>query len=104
MLSAHDVRHEDISDLVGRSSASVTEPVYRHEIRSMLTKGRDGQEPQFECEGRQADLALLRETHWLPGWLPKIKSKKLSDQSGRRDLNPRPLDPQSRTDRLARSD
>lgn len=41
MLSAHDVRHEDISDLVGRSSTSVTEPVYRHEIRSMLTKGRD---------------------------------------------------------------
>ena len=42
--------------------------------------------------------------HWLPNWLPKIRSKKPSDQSGRRDLNPRPLDPQSRTARLARSD
>ena len=104
MLSAHDVRHEDISDLVGHSSTSVTEPVYRHEIRSMLTKGRDGQEPQFECEGRQADLALLRETYWLPNWLPKLRSKNHSDQSGWRDLNPRPLDPQSRTARPARSD
>jgi hypothetical protein len=94
MLSAHDVRHEDISDLVGRSSTSVTEPVYRHEIRSMLTKGRDGHEPQFEREGRPADLALPWETHWLPNWLPKLRSKNPSDQSGRRDLNPRPLDPQ----------
>ena len=101
MLSAHDVRYEDISDLVGRSSTSVTEPVYRHEIRSMLTKGRDGHEPQFECEDRQADLALLRETHWLPGWLPKLKPKNPSDQSGRRDLNPRPLDPRSRMTCLA---
>ncbi len=39
MLSAHDVRHDDIGDLVGHSSTSVTEPVYRHEMRSMLTKG-----------------------------------------------------------------
>ena len=72
MLSAHDVRHEDISDLVGHSSTSVTEPVYRHEIRSTLTKGRDGHEPHPEGEGRQADLTLLRETHWLPNWLPNI--------------------------------
>ena len=33
--------------------------------------------------------------HWLPGWLPKLKPKNPSDQSGRRDFNPRPLDPQS---------
>jgi hypothetical protein len=33
ILSAHDVRLEDISDLVGHSSTSVTETVYRHEIR-----------------------------------------------------------------------
>ena len=30
ILSAHDVRLEDISDLVGHSSTSVTETVYRH--------------------------------------------------------------------------
>jgi integrase len=39
ILSAHDVRLEDISDLVGYSSTSVTETVYRHEIRPALTKG-----------------------------------------------------------------
>ena len=39
ILSAHDVRVEDISDLVGHSSTSVTETVYRHEIRPALTKG-----------------------------------------------------------------
>ena len=32
-------RLEDISDLVGHSSTSVTETVYRHEIRPALTKG-----------------------------------------------------------------
>jgi len=37
ILSAHDVRLEDISDLVGHSSTSVTEMVYRHEIRPALT-------------------------------------------------------------------
>lgn len=30
---------ENISDLVGRSSTSVTETVYRHDIRHALTKG-----------------------------------------------------------------
>jgi integrase len=39
ILSANDVRLEDISDLVGHSSTSVTETVYRHEIRPALTKG-----------------------------------------------------------------
>ena len=37
ILSAHDVRLEDISDLVGHSSTSVTETVYRHEIRPAVT-------------------------------------------------------------------
>jgi site-specific recombinase XerD len=39
ILSAHDVRLEDISDLVGHSCTAVTETVYRHEIRPALTKG-----------------------------------------------------------------
>jgi integrase len=41
ILSANDVRLEDISDLVGHSSTSVTETVYRHEIRPALTKGAE---------------------------------------------------------------
>jgi cytochrome bd-type quinol oxidase subunit 1 len=39
--------------------------------------------------------------YWLPNWLPKPISKNPSEQSGRRDFNPRPLDPQSRPACLA---
>ena len=39
ILSASGVPIEDISDLVGHSGTSVTETVYRHEIRPALTKG-----------------------------------------------------------------
>ena len=37
ILSAHHVRLEHISDLIGHSSTSATETVYRHEIRPALT-------------------------------------------------------------------
>ena len=95
ILSAHDVRLEGISDLVGHSSTSVTETVYRHEIRPALTDNATAVNRTPEGERHRAGLPLLRESHWLPNWLPKIKSKNLFDQSGRRDLNPRPLDPQA---------
>jgi hypothetical protein len=39
ILSAHGVRIEDISDLVGHSGTTVTETVYRHQIRPALTTG-----------------------------------------------------------------
>ena len=39
ILSAHGVRIEDISDMVGHSGTTVTETVYRHEIRPALTPG-----------------------------------------------------------------
>jgi integrase len=39
ILSAHGVRIEDISHLVGHSGTTVTETVYRHEIRPALTTG-----------------------------------------------------------------
>jgi len=39
ILSAHGVRIEDISDLMGHSGTTVTESVYRHEIRPELTTG-----------------------------------------------------------------
>jgi hypothetical protein len=38
-LSAYGVRIEDIGDLVGHSGTTVTESVYRHEIRPALTTG-----------------------------------------------------------------
>jgi hypothetical protein len=49
ILSAHDVRLEDISDLVGRSGTSVTETVYRHEIRPSPRASR--YESRSEGEG-----------------------------------------------------
>ena len=68
ILSAHDVRLEDISDLVGRSSTSVTETVYRHEIRPALTKGATAMNriskpgsPTHETIGTQAACQLSRE-------------------------------------------
>lgn len=39
ILSAHGVRLEDISALVGHSGTTVTESVYRHEIRPALNTG-----------------------------------------------------------------
>ena len=39
ILSASGVLIEDIIDLVGHSSTSVTETVYRHQIRPALTTG-----------------------------------------------------------------
>src|SRR6185437_15296076 len=41
LLSAAGVRIEDISQLVGHASTSVTETVYRHELRPVLTKGAE---------------------------------------------------------------
>jgi len=37
LLPGSQARLENISDLVGHTSTSVTEPVYRHEIRPALT-------------------------------------------------------------------
>ena len=104
ILSAHDVRLEDISDLVGHSSSTpVTETAYRHEIRPAVTDNATAVNRILKANATEL-AALLQESHWLPNWLPNLQTKSTSDQSGRRDLNPRPLDPQSRTACLARSD
>ncbi len=39
LVKSVGVRIEDISDLMGHSGTSVTETVYRHEIRPALTTG-----------------------------------------------------------------
>ena len=83
---------------------SVTETVHRHEIRPAVTDNATAVNRILKASATEPALPVLRESHWLPNWLPKLKSKNLFDQSGRRDLNPQPLDPQPRTARLARSD
>ncbi len=39
LLSASDVRIEDISRLVGHSGTAVTETVYRHQLHAVLDEG-----------------------------------------------------------------
>ena len=74
ILSAHDVRLEDISDLVGHSSTSVTEMVYRHEMRPALTESATGVDrilkanaTELACPGPGKPLApqLAPETYNL---------------------------------------
>jgi hypothetical protein len=66
ILGAHDVRLEDISDLVGHSSTSVTETVYRHEIRPALT------------DNATAVNRILTRTP--PSWLSPAPGKPLAPQ------------------------
>ena len=101
ILSVHDVRLEDISDLVGHSSTSVTETVYRHEIRPALTDNATAVNRTLKANATELACPCSGESHWLPNWLPKIKFKNLFEQSERRDLNPRPLDPQCDAGHLA---
>jgi integrase len=48
LLSANDVNLEDIARLVGHSGTSVTERVYRHEIRPSLTQGAEVMDHLFQ--------------------------------------------------------
>lgn len=48
LLSANDVNLEDIARLVGHSGTSVTERVYRHEIRPALTQGAEIMDQIFQ--------------------------------------------------------
>jgi integrase len=48
LLSANDVNLEDIARLVGHSGTSVTERVYRHEIRPSLTRGAEIMDHLFQ--------------------------------------------------------
>ena len=72
ILSAPDVRLEDISDLVGHSSTPSPETVYRHEIRPAPTK--DGHKPQPEGEGCQAGLSLAPGNRLAPELTPEPAS------------------------------
>ena len=58
ILSAHGVRIEDISDLVGHSGTAVTESVYRHEIRPALTTGATAMNKILSKKRTRIRLAL----------------------------------------------
>jgi integrase len=76
ILSAHNLRLEDISDLVGHSSTSVTETVYRHEIRPALTKGATAMNRILKANAAKSAEARS-ENPWAPGWAPETKIRKI---------------------------
>ena len=41
--------------------------------RAALTENGTGREPHPEGERHRAGLPPLRESHWLPNWLPKLR-------------------------------
>ncbi|GAA0944479.1 site-specific integrase [Kribbella koreensis] len=51
LLSSKGVRIEDISRLVGHASTNVTEKVYRHELRPVLTEGATKMDEIFPGQG-----------------------------------------------------
>ena len=55
MLSDAGVPVEDISQLVGHSGTTVTELVYRHQLRPVIQTGAKVMDRLFSMDGRQAD-------------------------------------------------
>ncbi|WP_371400843.1 site-specific integrase [Kribbella sp. NBC_00662] len=53
LLSSKGVRIEEISRLVGHASTNVTEKVYRHELRPVLTEGATKMDEIFPDQGRE---------------------------------------------------
>ncbi|GAA1626163.1 hypothetical protein GCM10009744_12520 [Kribbella alba] len=55
LLSSKGVPIEDISRLVGQASTNVTEKVYRHELRPVLTEGATKMDEIFPGQGGKAN-------------------------------------------------
>ena len=73
-MSDNGVPIETIADLVGHASTAVTEEVYRHQLKPVITKGAEMMNTIF-IQHNQAKSALRQ---WLPVWLPKtyLRSKR----------------------------
>ncbi len=84
ILSAHGVRTQDISDLVGHSGTTVTGSAYRHGIRPAHHRHHGHEQDPQQGAGqnglaRRERLSPSRndtrkhQPGWLPARLPKIK-------------------------------
>ena len=80
------VRIETIADLVGHRTTIVTQKVYRHQLRPVMTKGATTMNTIFTKQRGAAD----RMTLWLPVWLPQT-DKHSKNQWAVQDLNLWPL-------------
>ncbi len=72
---------ETIAELVGHASTAVTEEVYQHQLKPVITTGAQavntafGQPPQGAAERKQAEAtseqaSTVSVSKWLPVWLP----------------------------------
>jgi integrase len=55
LLSSGGVSIEDIADLCGHSGTSVTEKIYRHQLRPVLLKGAVAMDRIFPAQPTTAD-------------------------------------------------
>ena len=67
IMSDNGVPIETIADLVGHASTAVTEEVYRHQLKPVITKGAETMNTIFSA----AEPSQVRVRQWLPVWLPK---------------------------------
>jgi hypothetical protein len=89
ILSAHGVRIEDISDLVGHSGTTVTESVYQHELRPALTTGATAMNKILSNKrARSAQPVTNRHEETPTRVAPRLAPE---DQKGILDQDPKPL-------------
>ena len=71
-MSGNGVPLETIADLCGHASTAVTEEVYRHQLKPVITKGAEGwvAEPGLALEGRVVERGVAAEDRPLKLTLP----------------------------------
>jgi hypothetical protein len=71
ITSDNGVPIETIADLVGHAGTAVTEKVYRHQLKPVITKGAETMNTIFKTKTKtQARSACGWLPLWLPIWLP----------------------------------
>ena len=65
IMSDNGVPIETIADLVGHAGTAVTEEVYRHQLKPVITRGRRDHEHHL-----QAGPSQVRVSEWPPVWPP----------------------------------
>lgn len=69
IMSDSGVSDEQIADLVGHAKTSPTRTVYRHRLRSVITKGAERSKPLSAAAGRGSGSGTIGERRWPPSGL-----------------------------------
>jgi hypothetical protein len=70
-MSDNGVPIETIADLVGHASTAVTEEVYRHQLKPVITRGAERDHERH----LQAEPHQIRVRQWPPVWPPALICK-----------------------------